>query len=92
MWYFFMKRNFDVLFSCMDYDKAGIKMAIKLRRVYGITPIMFTKEFKVKDFAEYVAKYGTEKTQNLIQTVFDRYKHDLYSIDAYNYHLLKNIK
>lgn len=90
--YFFIKRNFNYLFSCMDYDDTGKRMAIMLKRKYNIIPIMFTNKYKVKDFAEYVNKYGVQRTHNLLKSVYNRHIDDLNDIDKYNYHILKNIK
>ena len=68
----FMRDNFDVIVSCMDYDRAGQRMAQMLRNEYDIQPYMFTNgrygsfNYKVKDFAEYVDKYGVSATKELI--------------------------
>ena len=74
--YNFMKDNFEVLISCMDYDYAGIKMAQQLKYMYGIQPYMFTNgrfgtfNYGAKDFAEYVDNNGIEATKQLIKKTY----------------------
>ena len=56
----------------MDYDRAGQRMAQLLRKTYDIPPFMFTngfqgsKDYKAKDFAEYVDKNGVLVTKRLL--------------------------
>ena len=95
--YHFMKSNFDYLIGCMDYDNAGIRMMRKMWKHYRIQPMMFTngtngtKNYGVKDFAEYVEHKGVEATNNLLQTIFNQYKFDLYDLDTYYYNKLNFI-
>lgn len=69
----YMRDNFDLILSCMDYDLAGISMSNKLKRVYDIEPVMFTNgrfgtfDYGAKDFAEYVDNFGIDKTKILLQ-------------------------
>ena len=91
-----MKSKFNYLISCMDYDPAGIRMMRKLWKHYRIQPIMFTngtnnsKNFHVKDFAEYVDKYGNVETTKLIASLFNKQKHQMYHDDTTIYNYLKH--
>lgn len=95
--YHFMNSHFDYLVSCMDYDRAGIKMMKKLWRTYRVQPLMFTNgtngtiNYGVKDFAEHVDIKGIPATQTLLTTIFDKYKYDMYDLDTYFYNKLKFI-
>lgn len=82
--YFVLNLRFNHLFSLMDYDYAGIKMARKLRKLYGIQPLFFSsnkysmlgKHFPnhgIKDFFDFVSKYGREETFSLIETTKDKF-------------------
>lgn len=79
----FMQDNFDIIYSCMDYDRAGMIMAKKLRDTYDIEPIMFTNgynnsiDYGAKDFAEYVDNFGKIKTQELLNKIYNKIKHKL---------------
>jgi hypothetical protein len=86
----FMKSHFDFLFSNMDYDKAGIRMMQKLWKHYRIQPIMFDNNYDVKDFAEYVEHKGVDATKALIDSIFDRYKFDMYNFDLALFNNLKH--
>jgi hypothetical protein len=78
--YEFMNSKFDLLLSCMDYDRAGKRMAQLLRKTYNIQPIMFTNgrfntiDYGVKDFAEYVDVYKNNKTKELLTTIYKQLK------------------
>lgn len=96
--FWFMKTKFDILISCMDYDRAGMIMAKKLRDVYRIEPMMFTnglfntKNYGSKDFAEYVDKQKVNNTKQLIDSIFDKHKNELFKLDKYYYESLKFIQ
>lgn len=87
----FMKSHFDFLFSNMDYDRAGIKMMQKMWKHYRIQPIMFDNNYDVKDFAEYVEHKGVEATKALIDSIFDKYKFDMYNFDLAIFNNLKHL-
>jgi len=95
--YWFMKTKFDFLVSCMDYDRTGITMAIKLYKKYRIPPVMFTNgtrgtiNYGVKDFAEHVDVKGVPATNTLLHSLFDKHEHDFQELDAYTYESLKFI-
>lgn len=75
----FMAKKFKFLVGCMDYDRTGLRMMRLLKKTYDINSIMFTNgtkgtiDYKVKDFAEYVAKYGVEDTKQLLQNTYNKY-------------------
>lgn len=58
------------LISLMDNDKAGKNEAIWLKNTYHIIPLLIPCEYCVKDFAEFVSKYGSNKIMNLIERAF----------------------
>lgn len=70
---FTLKRNFDFVFSLLDFDRAGIRMAQYLRKKHGIQPLMFTRgwygsvDYGVKDFSDFREAYGYDQTLNIIR-------------------------
>lgn len=96
--YYWLKSRFDFLASCYDYDLAGIRMANKLKKVYGIPPLMFTngrfstKDYGSKDFAEYVNNNGVETTKELLYSIYDQYTDEFDELDKEMYNKLKFIK
>lgn len=95
--YFKFKSNHDIVMSSLDYDTAGILMSRKLRNIYNVHPIMFTRgrfgqqDFGVKDFSEFLETYGRRKTENLIKYLVDKNQELFDYLDNYNYESLKNI-
>lgn len=59
------------LVSFMDNDRTGISEAIWLRNTYEIIPIIIPKHYGVKDFSEFICKYGFN---NIIKIVIDTIK------------------
>ena len=96
--FFNFKINFDVVFTNFDYDRTGIRLANKYKRVHGCLPLMFTKgkhnqiNYGVKDFSEFREQYGHIKMINLITTLIDKYEEDITSINTYNYESLQWIQ
>lgn len=94
--YWFMKTKFDYLISCMDYDAQGIRMMKKLWKHYRITPFMFTDgrnntyDYKAKDFAEYVNNFGNTNTIDLLTTIFNKHKYEMYHNDTKLFNKLKH--
>jgi hypothetical protein len=92
---FNIKSKVDILLTNFDYDKAGILLANKYKRVHGILPLMFTKgkynqlDFGVKDFSEYIETYKDEKTKLLISSIINKYKKELDYIDLLNYNIFQ---
>lgn len=75
--WFNIKWNCEHWFSLMDYDRTGILMSKKLRDFYNIQPLFFASNkypqlsknfpnYNVKDFFEFVSKYGVQETNKLI--------------------------
>ena len=95
---FNIKSKCDVVLTNFDYDKAGILLTQKYKKVHGLLPLMFTRgkhhqpDFGVKDFSEFREVYGHEKTLNLINNIVDQYYEDLQKINKYNYQSLKWIQ
>lgn len=88
-------------FSLMDYDRQGITMAIKLRNLYGIHPLFFSKADKypklasnyksflnVKDFYDFVKFNGKDSTNQLIEQVRNYFSKE---IDDYNKYANSNL-
>ena len=53
-----LKERFEIIISNYDYDYRGIVSANRMKKLYDITPFMFTPEFGAKDVSDYVKKYG----------------------------------
>ncbi len=96
--FFYIKSKFDIVLTNFDYDKAGILLANKYKRIHGCLPLMFTKgkfnqpNFGVKDFSEFRDTFGYEKTKQLIETIIEQYSDDIQSINKYNYNSLQWIQ
>lgn len=93
--YFDLKSKCDVIFTNFDYDRAGILLAQKYKKVHGCLPLMFTKgrfnqpNYGVKDFSEFRETFKHEKTLLLIETILNQYIEDLDEITKYNYKSLQ---
>ena len=87
--YWLLKKNFDFIVSCMDYDRTGKMMAKQLRDIYGILPIMLTDghyntyNYGSKDPSDYIAANGYSKSLLLFKTIFEKYQEDIYKLDKY---------
>lgn len=87
--YWLLKKNFDFIVSCMDYDRTGKMMAKQLRDIYGILPIMLTDghyntyNYSSKDPSDYIAANGYSKSLLLFKTIYERYSEDIYKLDKY---------
>lgn len=70
-----LKERFNNLYILFDFDYTGICGANRYYRKYGIPRLFFTngrfntKDYGVKDFSDYVAKYGVKETRKLIEQV-----------------------
>lgn len=93
--YFNIKSKCDIVLTNFDYDKAGILLANKYKKIHKCSPLMFTRgkynqpDFGVKDFSEFIEKYGVEATIRMIQNLLNTFEEDLTSINLYNYNSLK---
>jgi hypothetical protein len=96
--YFNIKMKCDIVVTNFDYDRTGIRLAQKYKKIHGCLPLMFTKgrfkqpDFGVKDFSEFREQYGVEKTKDLINTIIEQYYTELEQIKQYNYESLKWIQ
>ncbi len=64
--------RFDSLYSLMDWDNAGITMAVKMRMEYDIPALMFGAEYAedgIKDFADHIKQRGIQETIDLVEYV-----------------------
>ncbi len=96
--YFDLNSKADILFTNFDYDKAGILLANKYKKVHNCYPIMFTKgrfnqpNFGVKDISEYRNTYGIKKSLELIFSLVESNRALLDYLDNYNYNTLQWIQ
>jgi len=96
--FWFMKTKFDYLVSCMDYDRAGMRMAQMLRKIYKIDPIMFTNgrynslDFGSKDLTDFISKKGVNEITEIITELFKEHYYDFRKLDKYYYNSLKLYK
>lgn len=100
--WFTLKNTCEHWFSLMDYDRTGIIMAKKLRKEYGIHPLFFAKDkykslaknyidFGVKDFFEFVTKFGKDETSKLIDNTINKFEKQFERLDQYYYNNLNFI-
>lgn len=65
--YFRIKEKFNRVFLLYDNDIAGLKAAIKIRKVYPELEILrFDRDTLIKDISDYCMNYGREDTYDLI--------------------------
>lgn len=69
--YIMSKSRTGDIISLMDNDRAGIRMAVKLKNEYGIPPFLIPKDYEVKDFAELRQSYSTEIVNMLTKEVIN---------------------
>jgi hypothetical protein len=67
-----LKDRFNNLFSLMDNDMTGKRMALKLRKEYNVTPLLFQKG-EPKDFTDNRRLYGNHYMLDMIQHMKDMY-------------------
>ena len=95
---FNLKNKVDILLTNFDYDRAGIKLAQKYKKIYNISPLMFTQgrfnqpNYGVKDFTDFRALNGHTSTLKLIANINNKFQEELDYFTKYNYESLKNIK
>lgn len=89
-------------FTLMDFDRQGVVMTNKLRKLYPVQPLFFGsyhfpefsnkhyKAFKsVKDFYDFVKHYGKDATYQLIDEVKYHFAKEFDDYDSYTNHNLK---
>ena len=93
--FFNIKSKCDIVLTNFDYDRAGILLANKYKRIHNCLPLMFTKgrfnqpDYGVKDFSEFREVFGKEKTNELIASLIEKYYDDIQQLTLYNYESLK---
>ncbi len=63
------------IFSLYDWDRAGVKGALRIKREYGIQPLFFTRkglvkvqyDFVTKDFADSLKRFGVQDMIDIIE-------------------------
>lgn len=100
--WFKMKWTCNMWFSLLDFDRQGVVMTNKLRKLYPIQPLFFGnyhfpvfsnthfKVFKnVKDWFDFVKHYGKEATFDLIGDVTYHFQKE---VDNYDQYATDNLK
>lgn len=93
--YFDLWSKSDILFTNFDYDRAGILLANKYKKIHNCHPIMFTKgrfgqsNFGVKDISEFRNTYGMQKSIELIFSLVEMNRELIDSLNNHNYNSLK---
>jgi len=91
----YLRSIWSNIYSLMDFDYAGIKLAVQLRK-QNIPALFFTNgkfetyDYKAKDFSEHVDKHGIKRTQNLIDYIksegfYQFNNRDFSDFQQYNY-------
>lgn len=67
-----LKERFTTIYTLLDFDFTGIKMASKIKKVYGIKPLFLSNgrfgslDYGAKDISDYIEKYGETETIKLL--------------------------
>jgi|19_taG_2_1085344.scaffolds.fasta_scaffold00231_25 hypothetical protein len=61
-----LKKRFDTIVSNYDFDRVGIKGALKMRRLYNIPAYMFNASYDVKDVSDFVKNYSLTQLKQTI--------------------------
>ena len=90
----------DFWFSLMDYDKTGIKMAWKLRKLYNVHPLFLANEkhpnlskhypkySNVKDFYDLVKVFHKQEVTKIIDETKELFEEQFTMLDNYYYNKL----
>lgn len=94
--WFKLKWTCSTWFTLMDFDRQGVVMSNKLRKLYPVQPLFFgsyhfpkfsNKHYKVfanvKDFYDFVKHYGKDATYQLINEVKYHFSKELDDYDDY---------
>lgn len=71
----YLKHKWGKVYSLLDFDHAGVKMAKKLLKSYGIPALFLTTgkggtfDYGAKDISDFSKKYGADTTKALIDLV-----------------------
>lgn len=101
--YEILKQNFRHIFSLYDFDRTGVSMANKLRKLYAIEPLFILKDrrllmprhiplYGVKDFFELVDKYKTENVKDIIEKTTEKFQERFDIISKLDYEISKYIQ
>ncbi len=73
-----LKSKFSSIFTLFDFDRTGCRSAFRMWREHQI-PMLFltngkynTVDYKAKDIAEYINRFGLESTQELIKDTYNK--------------------
>lgn len=73
--------NYKYIFTLMDFDFTGRRLAHQFSKRYNMPPLFLTNgkrgtkiDYKAKDISEYLNKHNIDKTFNLISNSFDAVK------------------
>lgn len=88
----YLKKHFDYIVSCLDYDEIGKKTAFKMYKRYGITPYFLTEDYKGKDPFEYCENNSIEDFKNICMNIFKEYYEDIRKQEIKTYNKLKYIQ
>lgn len=73
-----LKQRFSDIYLLYDNDLPGIRASQKIRKKFPeIKVLLIPKKYKCKDFTDFVKKYGTLKTLNLIEEWLEKRKRSL---------------
>tara|TARA_R110001599_G_scaffold92398_2_gene241980 strand:+ start:1133 stop:2152 length:1020 start_codon:yes stop_codon:yes gene_type:complete len=64
-----LSERFTYVISNYDYDRMGMLSSQKMRKLYGIQPIMFTPEYGSKDASDFVKNNGIIELKEIIDTI-----------------------
>lgn len=94
--WFKLKWTCNMWFTLMDFDRQGVVMSNKLRKLYPVQPLFFgsyhfpkfsNKHYKVfknvKDFYDFTKHYGKDATNQLIDEVKFHFSKELDDYDTY---------
>ena len=70
-----LQTKFQQIYILYDRDLPGVKSANRIRKKFDGLQVLLVP--KVKDFTDYVKKYGTYKTFNLIEEWLEKRKKNL---------------
>lgn len=72
-----LSQRFKQIVSNYDFDRAGIRSALKMRDQYGIQPLFLTngkfktQNYGTKDISDFVRKFGTQSAHELITNTYN---------------------
>jgi hypothetical protein len=72
-----LSQRFNLIVSNYDFDRAGIRSALKMRNLYGIQPLFLTNgkygtfNHGAKDISDFIRRFGIVATRELISNVYN---------------------